>query len=124
MTQESMRVRIALILGAKWRRFKDCHYVRLTFREGDKYVECERPEKVLISNSVPNYHSDLNAAIQLCDHLAEKGWHVTMNRQKEGQWWCCFSKPMKSTTHYTTANTLAEAISGAFLRVHGVGEGE
>ena len=79
---------------------------------------------------IPNYPKDPSAAATLCDHLAELGWRCEMNQGLDKTWECIFKRPTQERSdttredsngtlweeHYHPADTLAEAICGAFLR--------
>lgn len=74
-----------------------------------------------VKGDLPDWMGDLNAAIQLCDKLAEEGWRCEINNGLDKTWECIFSKtptrrPDRTIEHYHPAGTLAEAICGAFLR--------
>lgn len=88
----------------------------------------------LIKSHPPNYLSDLNAAASLCDLLADQGWQCEANNGLNKSWECIFFREATENTrpenkgkrqeydlvdseeHYCAADTLAEAICGAFLR--------
>lgn len=83
---------------------------------------------------LPDYVNDLNAAIQLVDHLAKQGWRCECNSGLDGTWECLFYRkatnetklenravrgqfdPPDSEEHYATSERLSAAISEAFLR--------
>jgi hypothetical protein len=84
---------------------------------------------------LPDYLNDLNAAIFLCDFLAERSWNCTLGNGLDKTWECEFYKSATDKTHpdnlgqrdgkqielhYGSADTLAEAISEAFLRTIGL----
>lgn len=74
-------------------------------------------DRILGMDRLPNYLTDADAALTLCDHLAKEGFtpHLTMLPDKS--WECIFDKLDEAKVH--AAPTMPEAICGAFLRVKG-----
>lgn len=77
---------------------------------------------------IPDYLNDLNAAIQLCDELAGKGWNCELNNGLDKTWECEFVKHSdesnatigeRSKRHYGAADKLSAAICDAFLKTIG-----
>lgn len=77
---------------------------------------------------VPNFPVDANAALTLCDRMAEEGWNAELNNGLDKTWECAFSHSeltkaraggREPVMHYGCANTLPEAIVSAFLLVKG-----
>jgi hypothetical protein len=114
---------------------------RIAIAEACDHV-MDKPEEfpsVAIHNGqrygIPDYLNDLNAAIFLCDFLAERSWNCTLGNGLDKTWECEFYKSATDKTHpdnlgqrdgkqielhYGSADTLAEAISEAFLRTLGL----
>lgn len=99
MTQNEQRIAIAEACGiATWQG--DCPDKSLT-KEGKR---------------LPDYPRDLNEAIKLCDRLTGIGWSCEIHQGRDAPWLCIFSR---DEMHRHAADSLAEAICGAFLRVSG-----
>lgn len=85
--------------------------------------------------SLPDYLTDLNAAISLCDLLADKGWNCRLGNRLDKTWECEFYRPATEQSlsgnvgsiagidpaeiHYAGAATMAQAIYEAFLHTIG-----
>ena len=76
----------------------------------------------------PSYDTDLNAALELCDMLDEQGWRCHIDNGLDKTWECTFTHSVwtmdegtgdRPVSHYAPADTLAAAISHAFLLVQG-----
>lgn len=52
-----------------------------------------------ITSELPPFLTDLNAAITLCDMLAEKGWHCNLANGLDKTWECEFMRPPTESTH-------------------------
>jgi hypothetical protein len=80
---------------------------------------------------IPNYLSDLNACMELCNRLAEQGWNCQLANGLDGTWECEFMRPPIEATdgddigsrhgerleiHYGTGDTAAKAVCETFLR--------
>jgi hypothetical protein len=80
MNPEAQRIAIAEACGAKWRRFASCAIIRLTFKDSDDSVECEKPSRVVFSNTVPDYTNSLDAMHEaeetLTDHQRMLMYHA------------------------------------------------
>jgi hypothetical protein len=87
--------------------------------------------KTLLSTEIPDYLNDLNATVQVCDFLADRGWNCNLGNGLDKTWECEFYKADTEHTHtdnlgtfhgkqvelhYGSADRLGEAISEAFLR--------
>jgi hypothetical protein len=94
----------------------------------------DEPDLPCDHSDLPDYPSDLYAAVTLCDHLAEKGWNCELSQGTDKTWECTFERiaskdsPVGTLTfdndtayeiYYHPADTLPEAICGAFLRTIG-----
>lgn len=118
MSPEAQRIAIAEACG--WRRDK--------LNDSDKWWHPDgtfigRFDLWALPSFLPDWPKDLNAAITLCDHLAEEGWRASAQRLTSGQWQFTFVKLKTSRscdTHTHEADTLGEAICGAFLRTRGL----
>jgi hypothetical protein len=65
--------------------------------------------------------NDLNAAITLLDKLSADGWHWELYNLEEG-YSCDVEREGMERCIMSSAPTAAEAICGAYLRVHGAYE--
>ncbi len=52
--------------------------------------------EILWSRHAPDFPSDLNAAIQLCDKLAEEGWSCELSQGTAKGWECTFCNLAKA----------------------------
>lgn len=95
------------------------------------FEECDKPQckTITFAKTCPDYLNSADAAVQLCDFAASKGWTCELNQGLNTCWECFFKRRTTERTettreefdgslweeHYFPADTLSEAISGAFL---------
>lgn len=128
MTPEEQRIAIAEACG--WTEIKVHDNGYMTGTRPRQEME-DAPQLLM---GVPHYPKDANAALQLCDRLAAKGWNCELSQGTDKTWECTFKRiasedsPIGTLTfdhdtayeiYYHPADTLPEAISGAFLRTIG-----
>lgn len=146
MTDHEKRIAIGQICGlsTEARPLWDCDC--LNFRGTNYKTEaearasmanwCKSPEDGVVwkngqewSDFFPDYLNSADAAVQLCDFAASKGWTCELNQGLNTCWECFFKRRTTERTettreefdgslweeHYFPADTLSEAISGAFL---------
>lgn len=112
MKTEAQQIAIAEACGWKYESETDF------WRRGDRLIHGEKGK----GTHLPDYPNDLNAAVTLCDFLADQGWNCDINNGLDKTWECTFAKD--DEVHYAPADTLAAAISQAFLRTLGKWEGQ
>lgn len=72
-----------------------------------------------VSAMLPNFCTSLDAAITLCDFLADKGWSAEMNRGEDDRvWWVMFGND--SSQAQASGESLPVALCEAFLRTMGI----
>lgn len=133
--QNALRVKVAKLLGVKPKtKCPECDGSRFTGTEQDHYPcdVCNATGRVKAYYESPDYPSDLNAAIELIDFLADRGWHCRLGNGLDKTWECEFYRDATENTneddigtilgcdlpqeiHYQSADTLAEAIARAFV---------
>lgn len=130
MTLEQKRIAIAVEMGWKLENYGPRGYETLYWRlirpDGSVHrdgMTGEEWSRQVSSAMVPDFFHDLNAAVTLCDHLAERGYIFEAGYDSEfsadRRWVVSFSQ-REYTGERTYGPTLAEAICGAFLRVIGM----
>lgn len=108
MTNEELRVACAEAMGWKWVEPNGIDpYWRF---EADRKKDRHRDD-------LPNFPTDANAALTLCDALADQGWDwtVTYREQQLTVWFGMKYAPHKTVT--ATGPTLPIAICRAYLAV-------
>lgn len=100
---------------------KRAHFVATTMDEAEKWPFKEYGISEFVNlDALPRYLNDANAALTLCDVLAEKGWNCELNNGLDKTWECCFFRhDKKETMHYAPGNTLPLAIVNTFLKAIG-----
>lgn len=131
MNANKQRIAIAETVGWKWSPHpKVSHPDKLKWWIHPDLVKmmvgsgvCGAPDGLL-----PDYLNDLNAAITLCDFLAERGWNCHLDNGLDKTWECIFTRGRtgneNSDEHYGPGNTMTAAICQAFLRTVGKWEDE
>lgn len=79
MTEQEMIIAISLDQG--WTPYSVEADWSMWFAPGEKHKQLERTHRL------PKWPTDLNAAITLCDALAEEGWGCRIERGSQWQVW-------------------------------------
>jgi len=133
LTNEQQSILAAEILGAKWYLF-DSGYSWLSFKDLtlDIANQCSRwkaidapedPGKIVIGDTVPAFHRDANASLQLVEWMGKNGQPVEIKRtsaatvQDKFRYYCLCYHDGKRFDCYSA--TLPLAVLGAFLRANG-----
>jgi hypothetical protein len=114
MNSEDQRLAIAKTLGF------DISYVEDAlerFRDRDGY-----PDAIFQLAKIPDWPTNLNAAIQLCDVLKAKGWNCKIYRFAQvGTLWAVeLINETEKNAPIVVTNSLSSAICEAFLKVKGL----
>lgn len=119
MTNEELRVAVAEARG--WTQIRTVNRVMMGVRPNEtrtfQTVAILSPSKTLTAISlVPNFPTDANAALTLCDALGEKGWQWRASIEDTHSE-VCFQFVNDEFTFEATGPTLAIAICRAYLAV-------
>src|SRR5688572_21663593 len=71
----------------------------------------------VVDRPVPNYHSDANAALELCEVMYKNGYVIDAIKVNNG--WCASVSHHRSIGFEVRAHSLSAAICECFLRVKG-----
>jgi DNA-directed RNA polymerase subunit RPC12/RpoP len=132
LSDEELRVMCAEAAG-KCTHPKECRQSETVedADDSDTSYWCSRCGKDYIYHPVPNYPTDLSAAMQLCEILADEGWNCETNMGLNKCWEVIFLRSTKVRNertrekldgslweeYYAPADTLARAITIAFIAV-------
>jgi hypothetical protein len=129
LSPEEKRQRIGLLCGAKeWPYSMNSEQKVVSFTKPTEKEEIWLWGRDL-GSLLPDYLNSADAAVQLCNFAASKGWNCEMNQGLNACWECIFKRRTTERTettreayggglweeHYFPADTLPEAICGAFL---------
>lgn len=121
MTPEELRVAVAEARG--WTQIRTVNRVMMGVRPNEtrtfQTVAILSPSKTLTAISlVPNFPTDANAALTLCDALGEKGWKFGCARHRSSGTWSVWFEMDEETSHSSiNQSTLPVAICRVYLAV-------
>lgn len=107
MTNEELRVAVAEVHGWTLGQPKT--------GQGAFHWRTEKKYMPGYNDQRPNFPTDVNAALTLCNALAERGWTQSLWKTAEGPWNAVFGKGAESGVG--TGPTLPIAICRAYLAV-------
>lgn len=144
MTPDEKRIAIAEACGWVWYRtprvaYETCEHRCLFLPKIHEYegqsaawlIRADGTERICNmaymerEGHLPNYLEDANAACWAAAELGKQGWFCVANMGRSGSWECFFTKRdtddviPRDGDHYGAGDTLAAAITEAFLRTIG-----
>ena len=130
MTPKTMRLKAAEAMGWTTHQIEVCGLEDVAILPPNVSIDDEGAVWKHAGIRYPDYPTDANAALLLVERLAEEGLSCELNAGTDKTWECSFlqDKPVtvggcdgvETFAVYHAADTMAEAITGAFLRVKGL----
>jgi hypothetical protein len=120
MTTDQIRIACAEEMGWETHKFIDASgSAHVGWRSAQLRVACTASE-------LPNYPTDANAALELCEQMRSDGWWMEMRPMVSSKKWKIYVWDRTGDTriYHAEADTLPLAICEAFLKVRGKWEDE